>query len=73
MTKKVGLHRLIERLTDNAMMESLICSSNRGNGEKFRPLHRQDMPGYRIQQLSPDEREVLSTATEKDFSWRGFK
>jgi hypothetical protein len=42
-------------------------------GEKYRPLSKQDMPGYRIQQLPPEEREVLATATSGDFSWRGFK
>jgi hypothetical protein len=31
------------------------------------------MPGYRIKQLDPDEREALSHAKAEDFSWRGFK
>jgi hypothetical protein len=55
------------------MMESVIGSSSRANGEKHRPLSPSDMPGYRIQQLSPEEREALSHATAKDFSWRGFR
>lgn len=71
--KRVGLHRLIDRITSNAMMESYLHYSNRSNGEKRRPLSTSDMPGYRIKQLSPDEREALSHATSKDFGWRGFK
>lgn len=70
---KVGLHRLIDKITSNAMMESVISSSSRANGEKHRPLSPSDMPGYRIQQLYPEEREALSHATAKDFSWRGFR
>lgn len=62
----------IEKLTDNALMEN-VCSCRPSTGEKHRPLSKQDMPGYRIQQLTPEEREVLSTATSKDFSWRGFR
>ena len=69
MTRKIGLHRLIECLTDNAMCESALS----GTGEKRRPLQKSDMPGYRIQQLCPEEREALSKATAEDFSWRGFK
>jgi hypothetical protein len=70
--KSISLHRLIEKLTDNAMTEN-VCSCRPSTGEKPRPLSKQDMPGYRIQQLTPEEREVLSTATSKDFSWRGFR
>lgn len=69
--KRIGLHRLIDRITDNAMIES--CLHGRANGIKHRPLKKSDMPGYRIQQLSADEREALKEATSKDFSWRGFK
>lgn len=71
--KRIGLHRLIERIITRAMMESFLSSSNRGNGEKHRPLERCDMPGYRIKQLKPEERETLSRAKSEDFSWRGFK
>jgi len=71
--RKVGLHRLIETLTSNAMMESFLSSSNRACGEKHRPLSNSDMPGYRIKQLNPDERKALSHAKAEDFSWRGFK
>lgn len=71
--KKVGLHRLIDRLTSRAMSESLLCSSNRGNGEKHRPLKTSDMPGHLIKQLKPEERKALSKAKAEDFSWRGFK
>ena len=71
--KRIGLRRLIERITDNAMMESFLCVSNRSNGEKRRPLRESDKPGYRIQQLHPDERATLKTATSNDFTWRGFK
>ena len=42
MDKRIGLRRLIDRITDNAMMERL-CSTNRGNGEKHRPLSNSDM------------------------------
>lgn len=70
---RVGLHRLIEKITSNAMMESFISSTSRGNGEKHRPLQKCDMPGYRIKQLSQEEREALSHAKASDFNWRGFK
>jgi hypothetical protein len=71
--RRISLQRLIRKLTDNAMMEA-TCSSRMHNGAIVaRPLARAEMPGYRIKQLSPEEREVLATATAKDFGWRGFK
>jgi hypothetical protein len=68
-SKRVGLHRLIEKLTDNALNE---CAAT-GRGEKRRPLSKSDMPGYRITQLNLEEREALSHAKPEHFSWRGFK
>lgn len=70
---RIGKGQLIKRLTDSAMREGLLCSSNRSNGEKFRPLKESDKPGRVIMALSDKEREVLKTCTSKDFSWRGFK
>jgi len=70
--KKVGLHRLIDKITSNALTER-VCSTNPASGMKHRPLSTVDMPGYRIKQLNPDEREALSHAKAEDFSWRGFK
>jgi hypothetical protein len=68
--KRIGLHRLIERITTDAGIESIIRNRNRPS---YRPRSKDDMPGYRIMQLKPEEREALSHATAKDFSWRGFK
>lgn len=68
--KKIGKHRLIERITDNAMMEG----SQSAIGRKMnRPLKGNDLPGRRIMNLKDEEREVLKTCKGKDFSWRGFK
>lgn len=69
--KRVGLHRLIDRLTSNALMEA-VCSCRPASDHKKGPLMTYEMPGYRIKQLSPEERKALSHAKTKDFSWRGF-
>ena len=71
--KRISLHRLIDKLTTNAMTELFLHMGNRACDRPFRPQSASDMPGYRIKQLSPDEREALSHATSEDFSWRGFK
>lgn len=74
--ERVGLHRLIDRITNNAMCEGSLnmhSVSSSMPAEKRRPLSGSGMPGYRIAQLSPIERKVLSQAKPKDFSWRGFK
>lgn len=73
MAEKVGKHKLIERLTERAMMESVLCSTNRSNGEKHRPLRGRDLPGKVIEGLSAEEREALKSAKGEDFGWRGFK
>lgn len=72
MNKRIGLHRLIERITTNAMIEA-TCSCRPACDRKRGPLMTYEMPGYRIKQLNPDEREALSHAKASDFSWRGFK
>jgi hypothetical protein len=75
--KLVGLHRLIDKITDNAMCEGSrnipSCYNSSMPGTKRGPLSKSDMPGYRIMQLSHDEREVLTHAKAEDFSWRGFR
>lgn len=71
--KRIGLHRLIDRITTNAMMERSIHNGSRSCGKRFIPQWAEDMPGYRIQQLAPEEREALSHAKAEDFSWRGSK
>jgi hypothetical protein len=74
--ERIGLRRLIDRITDDAMCEgsrNMHSTSSSMPAEKSRPLSKSDMPGYRIAQLSPAERKVLSMAKPEDFGWRGFK
>lgn len=74
--KRIGLHRLIDKITDNVMSEgsrNIPRYNSSMPGVKRRPLSKSDMPGYRIMQLTQDEREVLSCAKTEDFRWRGFK
>lgn len=71
MSDKIGKARLIEKITDNAIMESFLHC--RGNGERYRPLSGDALPGRRIMKLTNKEREVLKQCTARDFSWRGFK
>lgn len=74
--ERVGLHRLIDRIANNAMCEgsrNMHSVNSSMPAEKRRPLSKSNMPGYRIAQLSPAEHKVLSQAKPEDFSWRGFK
>jgi len=73
MPERVGLHRLIERLTDSAMGERCCYDRDRYDHQPFVPKNESEKPGYRIKKLSADERETLSKAKAKDFNWRGFK
>ena len=71
----MGKHKLIEKLTSDAMMENMCYCRGGLKGLNRNVINdsKSTKPGYRIQQLSEEDRELLKTATSDDFKWRGFK